>query len=251
MSFVTGGWNNNPNVMHFKAAFRRLITRCGALSADVSGNSTPQEDMELIQASTTTYLPPALGDEETDVFEDQAVPASVSRRMDTILENVLVYISGWVVKKLMGKMSCMTCKAALVLDSTDVASKYGTSYFFLKFKDNGGLVKPSQGVVDVILACEHHMRELTNIHKMSRKITSTLLESRVLAELGRKDIFSLNEHILATQEGIENHHLTLVRLIAQTFFDLRQHHISRLHNASLHVKNIRKKCTKTIIFLGQ
>lgn len=256
----TGGWNNNPTVIQFRAAFRRLISRCGALTAGSTGNAVALDDTELIQAATSTYVPPTVcreHDQAVDMFElglgefDDPLPLHVCHRMEPILENILVYIGGWVVRKALMKLTCSDCRTSLVHAGDLSTMKYGKSYFFLQLKSNGGLLSPSEGVMDILVSAEHHMRQLSDIHTASKIVSCLHIQTSVMSDLGHVDIFKLGAHIAETQHGIENHHLTLLKLIVQVFYNVRQHHIMKLHNLKLRSKSVRQKCTKTVIFLGQ
>ena len=153
--------------------------------------------------------------------------------MDAALQNIVVYISGFVVRKIVTKLACITCKSSLVTETSD-----SPSYFFLKFKCHGGLVLPAQGVVDVNLFVESYLRQMSDIHKVSHQVNSANVQSAVVQEFKEKDIFHLEDHIHETQDCDNNHHIDMIKLVCQTYYDLRQHNICRLHNASLHSKQL-------------
>ena len=118
---IVGGWNNNPTVVHFKAAFRKLITRCGvAADRGSTGNVTAQTNMEMVQLST--YVPPAISD-SPDVCHDSLVTSTqLLKSYNSVVGNILVYISGWVVRKLLQKVTCEQCRLSCV--STHGSIKY-------------------------------------------------------------------------------------------------------------------------------
>lgn len=247
MNLFLGGWCNNPSAAHFKNIFRKIISRCGALTTN-TGNCLNLDDLTLVQNATSTYIPPVQDAEEVvEVFVD--APFLVPQPEQEVLENILVYISGWVVRKLLPRVTCEICKEALLLQPG--ISRYATSYFFLELKTNGGLVKPSEGVVSVVVAAERHLRQISSITKLPKKSQQKHLEVRVLSELGNLDIFYMGDHVLESQEGIDNHHLSLIRSIIQHFCTLRHHYTSRLHNIKIHESVKRNKLTRDIIFLGQ
>jgi len=69
--------------------------------------------------------------------------------------NILEYIAGWVVRKLSPEIACSECLAALVVTANDS----GHTDSLLEMKNNGGLLKPSPGVIAVV----------THVEKVHRK----------------------------------------------------------------------------------
>ena len=59
--------------------------------------------------------------------------------------------------------------------------------------------------------------------------------------LGNQDVLNLSSHIVDTQHGIDNHFTTLTPIVVESYYDLRQHHISKM----------RQKFNKLILFKGQ
>ena len=77
---------------------------------------------------------------------------------------------------------------------------------------------------------------------------------------------------MATQDGIDNHYFSLIREVIKIYFNVRVHHIVKMHNIKVkrrnyfnvrvhHIvkmhnikvkgRNVRHMYTKTIIFKGQ
>ena len=52
----SGGWNNNPTALHFKAAYRRLICHIDASGATINVRS--QDDTELVNFATSMHVSP-------------------------------------------------------------------------------------------------------------------------------------------------------------------------------------------------
>ena len=157
---------------------------------------------------------------------------------------------GWVVRKMLDKLLCTTCRCACVMPST-ASPQFTSAYQLILLKNNGGLVLPSAAVLKVITSAERHLRHLSDLNKLNRKISALQLTTLVLLDCGSADIFGLGEHIYNTADGIHHHGTTLVRNLVSTYFTLRQHHIARLHTQHLQGTSIRQSLTKTIIFKGQ
>ncbi|ELT92471.1 hypothetical protein CAPTEDRAFT_196778 [Capitella teleta] len=61
------GGNNNPTTLQLKAVFRRLIAHCGAsVSPSDTGNCKVLDEMQLVTAATSTYVPPNYIDEASE-----------------------------------------------------------------------------------------------------------------------------------------------------------------------------------------
>ena len=217
----------------------------------MSGNVTSQDETCLVQA-TTTYVPPTHTMNEDSQPEDIIEPASLlpeemlNIAAHPVLGNITVYLSGWVVRKSLEKLTCEPCRLAVI--QCKAVSKYKDLYVFLHLKNNGGLIVPSDGVVSTVLCTEKFLKEAI-LKKQPIKFLKVL--QSVKAEIGRYDIFDLKEHCATTTVGIDNHHFSLLTLVVKIYYNLRQHHLAKLRNQSIHKVNVRHTATKNILFRGQ
>lgn len=230
--FFTGGWNNNPNVVQFRSAFRKLISHCGAES-DVgrTGNVTAQEEIDMIQT----------GSDCVDPFVDSSW-ADENALAVTISGNSIVYISGYIVRKLLPTLSCDTCRQSLV-STTTTSIKYQHLYTLLEVKNNGGLVRASDGVISLLLVADRYFRISDKPHYIE-------CVRYTLSNLNSNDVLDLGIHITDTSTGISNHYTAMVRAILLKFFNLRQHHVAKLHSIRLQGPSIRHNSTKLTLFRG-
>ncbi|XP_050399434.1 uncharacterized protein LOC130010914 [Patella vulgata] len=253
-----GGWNNNPSAKVFESSFKRIITHCGALKVSKEGNCIAQDDTSLVQASTSTYLPPDAGKSENDddgngeldLYEVEArnlLDHSYSKnQLSLVTLNIIVYISGWIIRKLSTQLSCQICKDSL----TGYPSDNCGVFHLLKNKQNGGLLTPSQSLVYVVMSAEKHLRRMTDVCRVNSSLNLLRLQTCVLTDCLAVDLFDSN-HGYETHEGVENHNLSLIRSVVSVFFKLRQHHIVKLHNLHKQFDNCRHTLTKSILFKGQ
>ncbi len=65
-----------------------------------------------------------------------------------------------------------------------------------------------------------------------------------------EDVFNLCDHIIKTQDGIDNHHFCILSLVVSLFHKLRQYHISTLRTLQWQCGSLRKKLCKSILFQG-
>jgi hypothetical protein len=134
-----GGWSNNPTAFQFKYIYRAILSHVD-VSVSISANILQNEFEDIGNEADDT---------DDDMFsEDNGSVVDnpyFSRlpKLTSYVENVCSYIAGFVVRKLMPRLKCTNCRELLVaLPRTDASHNY-----FLKLKDNGGLVTPSEGVV--------------------------------------------------------------------------------------------------------
>lgn len=86
--------------MHFNALFRRLITRAGELLGSDHANVRPQDETELLKASTKTYIPCTSGRAEVvDEDEAQAAVPVLPFHLGSVVENIVVHIAGSYLRK--------------------------------------------------------------------------------------------------------------------------------------------------------
>ena len=78
--------------------------------------------------------------------------------LNELQDNVLYYISGFVVRASISKLKCKECIGELLLDPRDLHALKGTDYpihaKFTYFKQKGGLILPSPAVWKIVKAAE-------------------------------------------------------------------------------------------------
>ena len=161
-----------------------------------------------------------------------------------LVDNALVYISGFVVRKILKKLSCEVCRASLV--TAAVPSSFDQSYHLLKHKNNGGVMIPSEGIMKVVRAAERMIRQ----NSKEQGVSVSFFNHFVRVEICSEDVFLLGEHIAETQFGIENHQFMLVSFVVSVFHKVRLHHIAKLTILELQSASICMKLCKTVIFQG-
>ncbi|KAM4548031.1 uncharacterized protein PAE49_016458 [Odontesthes bonariensis] len=176
------------------------------------------------------------------------IPALVSDhsylppRFGGLVENALIYIARFVVRKVLHQLSCDVCRWSLeaVPDSGE------TNYHLLTLKNNSGLVIPSLGTVKVLRAAERVIRQAPPTQTL--KLTNLLLLVR--GEIGTEDVFMLGDHIEETHFGIDNHSFDLLSLMLSAFLKISMHHIAKMASTELQKGSTRKKLCKAVLFQG-
>ena len=161
-----------------------------------------------------------------------------------LVDNAIVYISGFVVRKILRIISCSECRGSLVTNA--VPSAFDQSYHLLSLRNQGGLMIPSEGTVKVVRTAERFIRQSPS----GQAVKVPLIQHFVRAEIGSEDVFRLGEHIDDTQFGIDNHHYLLMQHVVSVFHKLRMHHEAKLLTLKLQSGNTRKKLCKTVLFQG-
>jgi hypothetical protein len=122
-----GGWNNNPNCLQIKYALRQLLMR-NAVTASKNANCIDFEDNKtttiipilhkiknrspLTEMSTQDQnadMPDALNSQET-ADENFMYEQLQQNSHSDFISNILFYIGGFIVSKLVKKLTCQACK---------------------------------------------------------------------------------------------------------------------------------------------
>ena len=101
--------------------------------------SVPRDDLETLQT------------ERMVIAIDHEFP-------DSLQDNVLYYISGFIVRSLLKQLQCTVCRSELLLDVHDPHALRRYSFpvqtKFTQFKQQGGLIFPSLAVLRIVKATE-------------------------------------------------------------------------------------------------
>jgi hypothetical protein len=240
-----GGWSNNPTALQFQYIYRALLSNIG-VSVSGSANVVADEVDEILSKHD---------DNTESVFLDGEGPLSDHTyfsclpNLSTYVNNVCSYIAGFVVRKLQPQLKCTSCRQLLVsLPGTDAPNTC-----FLKLKDNGGLVTPSEGVVRIIQRAEQNYRVLipqgSPVHSISRM--GIKLEQAVITDLNCDLVFGETSHLMDTISGIDNHVTSLIRQIVRFYLKIRKFHSVKMWNIEQRQSNVRQKMTKLVLFKNE
>ncbi|ELU11486.1 hypothetical protein CAPTEDRAFT_193892 [Capitella teleta] len=203
-----GGWNNNPTAVHFKSTFKQILVHCGV---------RPNDNGNVISLNSTT-----------PTFSLD--PACVC-----FIDNALVYIAGFVVRKVVKNLKCSICCASLVTEySVHTRGHLTSSYHFLQLI-----------TVRVIIEAERCIRT-----SRRDRVELTVLDSFIRRAVGSADIFNLGSHISETQHGIENHHFELISPLVFFFHKpIRAEHVRHKRTSLLFTKRKRMRGALWLTFL--
>lgn len=202
------GWNNNPTSVQFLHIYKRMLMRAGAPPSN-AGNCVNFSEEVL----------------ETPIVEDNE-----ECQLSRYVVNVVAYIAGFVVRKVLPRLSCLPCRLALISDR--VSDLDSCDRHLLKLKNNGGLVIPSPDVIKLLKLVESMYRSV--------EVDGFELCARVLREVMNVNIFN-DDHFSET-----DHFISLIQSIVLCFIDIRGHHVARSRNVQIVTKRFR--LTKQILF---
>jgi len=146
------GWfNNNTTASQFEVAFKLLIVH-NEIKVSNGANCEPQDLTPILfvtsskQVTNTNYLDLLCTIEEYSE-ENQVTDELVflSQNEKRYIDDVVEYIAGFVVRKIVNKMSCLNCVTAITENNDENA------FSLIRVKSRGGLIKPSR---DVLVLCK-------------------------------------------------------------------------------------------------
>jgi len=178
-----GGYNDNPTCRQFQAAYKRLLVHI-AIVGSTNGNCA-------ILEKTVTI--PINGQSNKGINSENNLYNPVSHnheyfnlipRISTFIENLSIYIAGFMVKKVGTRITCNICLSFLYATTH-------TSALALQ-KDRGGLRKASIDVQTICIETEKIFKEYINDF-MNKKKYMNFIVIKVKTNLFNK--FSIFENM--------------------------------------------------------
>ncbi|XP_053572455.1 DNA transposase THAP9 [Bombina bombina] len=240
-----GVLDKEPTCDDIICSVRHLLSKCCLLNTYLyyqpSENVITFDNIneEQIPCNFRQHLPLVL-QENGVMLPDHVYSSHV---LNLMLLNSEMYITGWVIRKAFGVISCNKCRWALV--TGDGPQDYRNAYHLLKLK-NGRAFVPSLGAITTVLTAEKELYRMLKNDHFKQSSLPLLLEHRVLSILGSKDIFDLKEHISLTECGINNHYFQILRFLTSIYCSLRHAYIIRLSENRQYRHQVKQILTKNI-----
>jgi len=151
-----GGLTNNPTVAQFEAAYKSIIINA-EVKCPISANAMALDNTSILRISSSkkkiynedSELLDLLCISGIDIIEPDNILAVYQH--STFLNDVVAYISEFVVHKIKKSILCELCTEAL-------ESEENISALILR-KNRGGLIKPSFDVIEICTIAERVIRE--------------------------------------------------------------------------------------------
>ena len=275
-----GGWNNNPNSLQLKYALRKMLFR-NAVKASKNSNCIEFSDLSsgIIPIFHKRKHSAPLVEVDMSTANNGFTPSEQmlaqqleEKHHSEFVENVLYYIGGFIVRKLVNSITCTSCKNCLIshsmsspLRSTDhdyLGSRPDNqrASAYTQFVNKGGLTLPSTSVLSVLKYAEIVFKAC--VSKDGRQISSSdRLRSKMILEISnhffadkssRSTLFS--DHDPGMNDMDDDHKVKLIKHTADRYFTLRLFTYGKRHCESVlegGKPSDRHKLTKLILFKNQ
>ena len=181
-------------------------------------------------------------------------------RPNVLWDNVLYYESRFLVKSVLAREECITCKDELLLDPKDchaykMYNIYPVYVKFTAFKQQGGLVFPSTSVLKIVKATEVIFRGRVIEQGIGISTDNNLsgrIQRAVLEQYGPYVFNCSTSHFYEHSFGAEGDHLSsLVKAVSEKYLHLRMATYAKTFSQMVICKKIpstRHLMTKQILF---
>lgn len=238
-----GGFHDNPNVQQFKAALRKILVRNSVKGSKYGNCSNLEPECKEPLLQLKWKKPEKAPEEKENIDEDEKIQAfcdviDQEKSMTYYKENILAYIGGFVVRKIIKSLSCQVCAEALL----EKGNKNIYYLNLLNIKNNSELIVPSQDVVKIVKKCESYFNAYvtggTGLISTARNIKSTLA-NKIRRELFSLSVFShLLDHDFQNCAITEELHSTrLTRHVIDNFLKIRFYRYGQKYTS----ENLKKK----------
>jgi len=240
-----GGWNNNPNCLQLQYSLRKMLMR-NAVTASKNANCvdftgcnsiipifhTRKHRTSPINTETTQEK---ISDESMNNLCEQFHKEGHSE----FIANVLFYISGYIVSKLIDHLPCPACKQSLLPLPKEIpvnghdytASLYhqaGKASAFTTYINNGGLQIPSTSVFRTVEYCEHLFKAMVTGKDGNLISNECNLKQKMIVKVCHHFVLDSTIQLFPdhghsdTEILVEEDHITkLIKFIADKYFTIR------------------------------
>jgi len=259
-----GRWNNNPTAIQFRAAYRRLLLKHN-ISPKTTGNVVAQDESTILP--TTAIIEKRESATSTEQILQRcglAAKDAVSAEHDYALTvdkltlsdfsaNIVTYMSGYVARQLTKKLSCVGCCSSLIS-----AKKVAENSKLLSRKDVGGLLFASHSLITVCSVTERCIRLVrgytcgrSNAVPHQRHLQLGL-QMAVIERTHNLDLFvDADAEHTCTFDVLESRVLCLIRLIVNSYVNIRFYAMGKIYTEQLRGKNVRFNSNKQVLFAHQ
>lgn len=163
-------------------------------------------------------------------------------RLSQYCEEIIIYIAGFVSRKLAKSLACESCVGALF------GLKENLTASLIKVKNRRDLAYPSNDVVKICIVCEKFFRKEFFDQQNLYNIKKEKVIQRIMAEFLQLSVFEkLQSHAL-DNHPLENHINLLLKSIAENYLNLRIRYVFNNMSPGDKVRNF---YTKLILFKRQ
>lgn len=260
-----GGYNNNPNVLQFRAAYKKTLNHL-ELRSSFTGNCIPLDNINILCNSSTNVINSTTPLNRHDDEEYEILSATRCLESDIEAEHncyifsdtlssqqipfgsqlIVGYISGYIARNLTKSLKCEEC-----VDALTTAERL-PHHKLITIKDMGGLLYSSEDVYKICVITETIIRKLINQSggiSLSTKYYYSYITVNTLEHFIHTEVFtSLVQHSFC-QPSTLNHRIHLIRAIINKYTTIRLKHEAKT-DQSVDYSTKRQKMTKLILFKG-
>lgn len=248
------GHNNNPTCLQFKHALKSTLLHTSVRLS--SGNCilmSPHED-SLFSIKWKYKAPEQNLENELDI----SLLAEQYNKLDfnsIIIENILYYICGYIVKKLIPTFKCDGCIEAITdsyIENDHVYQNNTTPKYFTIMKNRGGLKYASDGVYKIVKLTETLFKTIMVdkkqmfIKNMDLKIMVSVQNSLATNSM----LFSECDTCWDSTDLLARpHKIDIINKVTRTYLNIRLYSYSKIITSSImKTASKRQKLSKTILF---
>lgn len=236
-----GGFNNNPNVLQFKTALKQIMMRNSIMSSNRANVVTFDETytgsiFSFKSAKRKSPLLELTHEQDLDAsLQDEEELSKIRVLFDScnispIQENILYYISGYVVRNIAKQVTCPQCLQLLYMPAELRDHPYAPRSYarLVMSKNRGGLAEASFMALKVIESSEkafklnviHQDKNITKQDKIMKKMVIHILQ----AHDWRSYFYRLDAHGFEIEHGFQDDHKTqLIKRLAIKYLTIRLH----------------------------
>lgn len=237
------GYNTNPTVKQFIAAYRRLVVHCQIRERGI-GNCMPLENIGILNSKLSTKPIDEINATANrsslisiDINELHATDNAFNdhdymfdpSNINEYTTHVVKYIAGYIVFKLEKLLKCKDCIKSL-------QGSY-SSNTLISYKSYGFLKYPSQGVVEICEVAEKLLRQQTYICNTNESIltgkSAKIISISTLKYFENKLLFAdYSTHLVH-----RGHYSLLIKAIIDKYINIRFHYISKVQSEKSSIRN--------------
>lgn len=259
------GANNNPNVLQFKVALKQILLK-NAIKCKTNGNCNSFDDdvfgaLLEFKWNKKKDNTGELNFETIDEIDQETLNRNIllnctNSSMSEAKQNILYYITGYVVRKISKHIDCVSCIQSLLLSQTSIDHNYPIPQLYTKLtslKNLGGLFLSSESSFKVIIEAEKYYLYLTN---NLTKINVPNLQKKIIFYVINKFALDFNIFNSLNCENVglldRPHKIFLITHLVKRFLSVRlQSYGKQFSSDVLNTVSQRQKLTKTILFYNQ
>jgi hypothetical protein len=220
------------------------------LKTEINGNCTVLEETSFRVSPLGSMRQLRSQNEEEELLQEEEEETNNIPDLDALtpfVNNIVVYIAGYVAKNLSKNLKCAACLLSLVDPQNEASPSHDR--ILINAKNNGGLVLPSEDLCKVCKINESTIRYFENNENanLNRK---EIVQATCRASIDPEIFRSLRTENSEDHPLFSNHVQVLIRSISEEYTKIRLHYIAKRITLTNNPTTNRSSCTKLIHFAG-